>query len=185
MAAKMIGLNFVDVVALYEYGRNRLGDDNEYVKAPPTCKSLAAIQKTLGCRLPTDFIEFAKLCESYTTYFSLIGEDVDLLGNLYEPHVILLHKFFPDEYIRLAQPKHGKEIVFHRDDPDGPIYNIQDDFGEPALIEIASSFRHFLENFAISIALGDRNVDSGRKNARILAESEIHVLGVLEKYMKE
>ena len=177
----IIGVNFSDLVALYEYGRIQEGEV-EFVKSPPTCSSLAKIQKEIDSNLPADFITFAKLCDPYTTYFSLIGDDADLAGTLYEPHVIFLYKTFPGEYVHLSQPRLGRELVFERKNPDGPIFNIQNAYGEPDKIEVASSFRHFLEDFVISLALGNQNFDIGRKNARALAEREAYVMSILKKY---
>ncbi len=177
----MIGLSLTDIVTLYEYGLLQEGD-TDFVKSPPTPSSLAKIQKEIGCNLPADFIAFASLCDAYTTYFALLGDDEGLLGVLYEPHIIFLHKNLPGEYVYLRQPRYHWELVFERSNPEGPVFNIQDDFGHPAKIEVAASFRHFLEDFVLSLALGNQIFDICRKNARNLAEREKFVMRILEKY---
>jgi len=181
-------IDFADIVTLYEYGRVR-SDGGAYVESPPTTSSLAMIRQAIGCELPLDFVKFAKACPSYTSYFALLGEDVNGLGSRYEPHIIFLFRHAPEGYVPLVQEQ-DYYYMFQKCNPEGPIYNLDgphfnpDDNTEiPATFdEVAPNFRQFLEGFAIRLAIGVRSAQITEERLREIDERERFVLALLSKY---
>lgn len=185
----MIGIDMTDLVTLYEYGRVRR-DGKSYVVSEPTPSSLAIIRRVIGCELPAYFVQFAKACPSYTSFFALLGDDLDACGTLYESHITVICEDAPDGYIPLAQRKWDSYILFRKSDPEGPIFNVEGPFLNPddnteipeKIIEVAPSFRHYLEEYVIFNAIGPRTAEIGADNIRMLEEREKYVISVLKKY---
>lgn len=166
----MIGLDFVDLVAIYEYGRVwQYGSG--YTASEPTDSSLAMIKRVVGSDLPSDLVKFAKACPAYTNDFALIGEDVDAVGYSYEQHIInLYHAYAPEDYVPLTWPNDGRCIAFHEGEPEGWIYNLEGGnfamLGVDYYIEgeevpfranrIAKSFYEYLERYVSTNAIGSR-----------------------------
>ncbi len=183
----MIGIDFSDLVALFEYGR-ALRDGESYVESPPTPSSLAMIRREIGCDLPSYFVKFAMACPAYTTYFALLGDDVNATGQWYEPHITFIYKYAPDGYVPLAQ-RADTYIMYKKCDPEGPIYNLNEAYIDENGVavdeefeEIASSFREFLEVFVIRLAVGSRAALRGERGIRELEERARYVRAALEKY---
>ena len=177
-----LGVDFADVVALFEYGRTQ-ADGERYIASEPTDFSLAWIQQTIGCDLPAVFVAFAEACPAYTNYFALLGEDTDACGVLYEPHLLLLYRLFPGNFVRLTQWRDNRAIAFQKSDPQGPLFAIEGAGGLQRVVEIAPSFPHYLEDFVIALALGDgATANGGGRNQRMLDERERFVASILQRY---
>lgn len=177
-----IGVDFADLVALFEYGRIQ-ADGERYTASEPTDFSLDWIQQDIGCDLPNSLVAFAKACPAYTTYFALLGEDTDACGILYEPHVLLLHRLYPGNFVRLTQWRDNRAIAFQKSDPQGPLFAVEGAGGMQTVVEIAPTFPHYLEDFVISLALGDGATgNGGGRNSRLLDERERFVASILQRY---
>ena len=185
----MIGIDYKDLITLYEFGRVR-EEGEAYLPSLPTPTSLAMIRAVIGCDLPSDYIRFAEACPAYTSYFALLGADVSAVGSLNEQHITVIHQFSPAGYVYLAAPKIERRIVFHKHAPEGPIFNIEGPFLDPdteteipeEFVEIAPNFRHYLEDFVIHLALGNRAALYGKRFEREFDERENYVMSILDKY---
>ena len=181
-AERLIGLDFSDIAALFEYGRIH-ADGVRYVASEPTDFSLDWIRQSIGCELPVDFVAFAKACPAYTTYFTPLGEDTDACGILYEPHVLLLNRLYPGDFIRLTQWRDDRAIAFRRRAPQGPLFAIEGAGGRQQVVEIAQSFQHYLERFVIALALGVRSASgAGTRGDHLCDERERYVASILQRY---
>lgn len=59
------------------YTRKWMVYSGVYSAKPATEESVAYIESKLKVKLPRDFIEFSRLCESYGAWFGSIGDDYD------------------------------------------------------------------------------------------------------------
>jgi hypothetical protein len=62
----------------------------------PTTASIEVIERTLGFKIPADFIHFTRLCPNYTSWFASLGE------NFEDPlHILKLHAEYHSDHIML------------------------------------------------------------------------------------